>query len=206
MVLIVHVTLYSWQVMEKCWKTEPSERPSFTQLKADTHSLLQGDANSTRFIWFPGPNDLHNSETCTYISPIEERSSAQEQRHARERNPTPQRYTPSPSPSDEAPLLDSPNEQNISLELSVSQPLDSESRMRRHPSAPISHRGGEVSRSDAEAVRRRTHSNAYVRTPRHHPDLQVRESFEWNLEPPEAVSITPVITIHVASNDDDEED
>ena len=193
--------------MFKCWETEPSDRPSFTQLKDDTFSLLQSSAGSTRFIRFPWPEDIYDSETCTYITTTNEQNSAQEQRPSRERNPTPQRYTPSPSPSDGAPLLDSINE-HVSLELPASQPLDTETRRRRHLSAPISHpRDGELDNSSVEIVRRRTLTNAYASTPRHDQRLQVRESFEWNLEPPDqAFALTPVITIHDASNGSDEED
>lgn len=173
--------------MLNCWEAEPSNRPSFAQLKTDINQLQEN--NNSNFVQFPGPEALFEAEPEPYntASPLM----------------TPSRVA-SPVPQQQAPLGDdTPSTQDMAA---VQRNfLDVETRRRRHLSAPIME-GAEwnegLEPSENGGLRQRSHSNAYVQTPRRDSNLQVRRSFEWMLEPPEII-IPPVITIQPDNSDDE---
>ena len=166
--------------MSDCWDAEPSNRPTFTQLKLDTKQLLQNSDDSV-FVQFPPPKELLKSKTGAYITTAGP---------TLEPSPASQRHTP--SPIDDIPIATIENESERSSSETDSDDeediLEAETRRRRHHSAPVME--GEDWNWELEPTEdggsRRTFSNAYVGIPRHVPSAQVQESFEWHLEAPAA--------------------
>ena len=169
-----------YQIMQNCWEEEPSNRPSFTQLKEEVKQLQENNRNS-HFIRFPGPEIINGFESDSYLTASPVRGN-------------------SPTPQEQPPSLGDSNPTSP----------EGAQRLRRHLSAPAREGadrngggGGGGDESSQDASIRRSHSNAnpYVRTPRRDSDHQIKTSFEWLLEPP-IITNPPVITIQTENGDE----
>ena len=172
--------------MLNCWEAEPANRPSFTQLKADTSNFMVNNRRA-HFIQFPGPESLYDDDSDLYntTSPF--------MTPARGTTPAPEQPQAPPLHSN-APIL-------RDMDTTYSE---METRRRRHLSAPIMEGAewnenlGLDNHNESGDFRKRASSNTnpYVGTPRRGSSHKVRRSFEWLLEPPPIITIQqPVITI-----------
>ena len=173
----------SYQIMLNCWETEPANRPSFTQLKSEMNRLQENNSSS-HFIQFPGPEALLEDEPDSYINASPFMSPVRGN---------------SPIPDDQDSICDiSPS---VDMTGTVQRNhLEVETRRRRHLSAPImegaewNHEDLEPAATEEDGHRRRSHTNAYVRTPKRDSNLRIHRSFEWLVDPP-AMTTPPIITI-----------
>lgn len=183
--------------MFDCWDAEPSNRPTFMEIKQEIYNFLQNTDNDTDFVQFPSHKELLKSQRGAYVTigDLAKNDPA----------PTSQRHTPSMGGDDvliHVPVTIEASNESLSNSQDIgeahSNHLDVETRVQRHRSAPVMDGEGWNWELAPKEARRRTLSNAYVRTPKRDRN-QVRNSFEWNLETPDSTA-PPVVTVTAEEN------